>query len=154
MAQDEHDKFRNKILDRLGEAYSESISAWRRYNRLYTAANSGGIIATLSVIGTQLGSSDEFDRHLLWILGLFLLGLVGALVSVGGEIRRANRVTGALASLTGSDLNDLAKRREIERLVHVGAEIHWMEKWGGHLSTAFFMGGLVNSGLFLFEHSA
>lgn len=62
------------FLKRLWDAVFENEKALLRS---FILGNAGGAIATLSVIGTVIGSSDDsrFDRGLLWVLVIFLAGL-------------------------------------------------------------------------------
>ena len=67
------------------EAADMAEAATLRFSRLLVGGNAGGVIATLSLIGTIIGTSrgDPFPRELFWVLTIFVVGLfsVGCLIA-------------------------------------------------------------------------
>ena len=74
-----------KDFEKLNEQAVEiQADARRSLTRLLIGGNAGGAIATLSLIGTILGSGGgpPFPRELFWALTIFLIGFL----SMGGAV--------------------------------------------------------------------
>lgn len=60
-------------MDNLEQRFRETFKA---AERLLVAGNAGGVVATLSLIGTTLGSGATVPRPFFWVLVVFLFGLI------------------------------------------------------------------------------
>lgn len=65
------------------------LSIHRDLRRGLAAGNAGGVIAAMSVLGTLVArSGDPADAEsVMWILLIFVLGLAGATLALGAELR-------------------------------------------------------------------
>lgn len=79
----------------LTEAYKDLRDAQRSIRRFITAGNSGGVVATISLIGAIFGSQGggPIPQGAFWLLVVFLTGLLTALGSLMFDAYMLDRLT-------------------------------------------------------------
>jgi hypothetical protein len=87
MVDEKNDKW-VKAAETLNSEYSRLHDVHRQYLRLVTGGNAGGVVASLSVIGSALGASSgaPIPSTPIHILVIFLVGLAGSLFATVADV--------------------------------------------------------------------